>query len=77
MATSPSDGISLDFRPEVEMVLELHRTFPAGSCRPCTLDGTIENLLQLIRWKAELQALTILERVEDIQASRLMKAGLK
>lgn len=56
--TSPSDpGISLDFTPEVEMVLELHKQFPAinGANRPVALDRCLNELFKLIECKADKQ----------------------
>lgn len=59
MATFPSNPspISLDFTPEVEMVLELHKQFPAinGANRPPALDRCISEMLKLIEVKADKQ----------------------
>lgn len=56
--TSPSNpNISLDFTPEVEMVLELHKHFPPinGANRPVALDRCLNELFKLIECKADKQ----------------------
>jgi hypothetical protein len=68
-----SPGISVDFTPEVEMVLRLQATFPPGSNRPPRLDQVITELLALIAVKASLQEKMLADSKFDLEAKQVIR----